>query len=339
MTTSFDRWEKDPFFSAAEEVQESADRMESAYRRWMHARKIVPESDSVSEELRRELHTTLGTAKWQLEEFEQAVRSSYGIFSADDARSRHHQFIVAIGNQISLIEGSLREAVTADGKTTLPWVRLDEGERDELALFLVGPMQDAEETGTSASGKDGGVGNPLELLGPTMPESSEDSSHLLELGSKDMKEERLNGHRRTASASADLGALKITVADEEFQRPPPRILSFSNLLWTAESKSKLQWSKNGFRKWKGGDRQQAEDTEPLRSHQFSQGINACYERSKSCLDGCDGSYNKHLNGWLGAFQRQLQRSQYQIQYCRPVQMAFWVILVLCLIVLFVLRTF
>lgn len=26
MATSFDRWEKDPFFSAAEEVQESADR-------------------------------------------------------------------------------------------------------------------------------------------------------------------------------------------------------------------------------------------------------------------------------------------------------------------------
>jgi hypothetical protein len=26
MATSFDRWEKDPFFRAAEEVQESADR-------------------------------------------------------------------------------------------------------------------------------------------------------------------------------------------------------------------------------------------------------------------------------------------------------------------------
>lgn len=26
MTTSLDRWEKDPFFAAAEEVQESADR-------------------------------------------------------------------------------------------------------------------------------------------------------------------------------------------------------------------------------------------------------------------------------------------------------------------------
>ncbi|KAF0922022.1 hypothetical protein E2562_023982 [Oryza meyeriana var. granulata] len=35
MATSFDRWEKDPFFPAAEEVQESADRMESVYRIWV----------------------------------------------------------------------------------------------------------------------------------------------------------------------------------------------------------------------------------------------------------------------------------------------------------------
>lgn len=27
MATSFDRWEKDPFFAAAEEVQESSDRL------------------------------------------------------------------------------------------------------------------------------------------------------------------------------------------------------------------------------------------------------------------------------------------------------------------------
>lgn len=31
MASSFDRWEKDPFFSAAEEVQESADRYHFVY--------------------------------------------------------------------------------------------------------------------------------------------------------------------------------------------------------------------------------------------------------------------------------------------------------------------
>jgi hypothetical protein len=31
MATSFDRWEKDPFFPAAEEVQESADRCAASF--------------------------------------------------------------------------------------------------------------------------------------------------------------------------------------------------------------------------------------------------------------------------------------------------------------------
>ena len=31
MTTSLDRWEKDPFFAAAEEVQESADRFRLSF--------------------------------------------------------------------------------------------------------------------------------------------------------------------------------------------------------------------------------------------------------------------------------------------------------------------
>lgn len=40
--------------------------MESAYRRWIHAGKNDIESDTVREELRRDLHTALGTAKWQV---------------------------------------------------------------------------------------------------------------------------------------------------------------------------------------------------------------------------------------------------------------------------------
>jgi hypothetical protein len=103
MATSFDRWEKDPFFLAAEEVQESADRyalyrfifvlidlrsvpvpvlmdlvfvgahsrrMESVYKIWVQERSGDPEAALGGEvsavELRRELHTALGTAKWQV---------------------------------------------------------------------------------------------------------------------------------------------------------------------------------------------------------------------------------------------------------------------------------
>ncbi|KAF9621688.1 hypothetical protein IFM89_026581 [Coptis chinensis] len=138
MAANFDRWEKDPFFSAAEEVQESADRMESTYRTWIHEKKLASTNCDLNE-IRRDLQTALGTAKWQLEEFERAVKSSYVDSLAEDARTRHCQFIDAIGSQIATAENSLKETSGEEGKTTsLPWVRLDQGERDELAVFLSG---------------------------------------------------------------------------------------------------------------------------------------------------------------------------------------------------------
>lgn len=64
----------------------------------------------------------------------------------------------------------------------------------------------------------------------------------------------------------------------------------------------------------------------------SKGIDVCYERSKSCLAGCDDCYdNKQLYGWYGAVQRLLQRSQYQMQYRRPLQVVFSIVLLLGLI--------
>ncbi|TKY57875.1 Syntaxin-61 protein [Spatholobus suberectus] len=137
MASSFDRWEKDPFFNAAEEVQESADRMESTYRTWIHATK---DGSSMwnSDELCRDLHTALGTAKWQLEEFERAVRSSYSKSSSEEARNRHRDFITAIEDKIMKVEHSLSESVVPGSKASLPWLHLDEGEQNELALFLSG---------------------------------------------------------------------------------------------------------------------------------------------------------------------------------------------------------
>lgn len=63
-----------------------------------------------------------------------------------------------------------------------------------------------------------------------------------------------------------------------------------------------------------------------------QGVGAFYEKSKSCLSSYgDASYDKQLYGWFGALQRQVQRSQYQIQYGHPNQTIFWVILVVLLL--------
>ncbi|KAK9690804.1 hypothetical protein RND81_09G155200 [Saponaria officinalis] len=137
VANSFDSWQRDAFFSAAEEVQESADILESAYRTWVSAKRDGISSNDL-EELRRELQTSLGTAKWQLEEFERAVTSSYGNCSDQNSMSRHQQFIAAIESQISRAEDALRKSFNEGGKEQFRWVNLNEDERDDLAMFLSG---------------------------------------------------------------------------------------------------------------------------------------------------------------------------------------------------------
>ncbi|GAV84522.1 Syntaxin-6_N domain-containing protein [Cephalotus follicularis] len=339
MASSFDRWEKDPFFSAAEEVQESADRMESTYRTWIHSKKDASSMWNF-EELGRDLRTALGTTKWQLEEFGKAVRLSY-LQSSNDDRDRHQEFMVAIGDQISKIENSLRESGRTEGKASLPWVRLDEGECNELALFLSGPST-SEDNKTRAKNH---VGDN-ELLQQTEkeppPVCSKNSSHAMDWGSLEAREEKSHGHRRTASASADIGSCKIAILDDGYHHsssnvqpplPPRKIPSVSGFLNSMESAALLKWPKNGVRKWKATDRHQESDTELLRIPLPTKGTNAWYERSKCCLDNCDDCCDKPIYGWYGAIQRQVQRSQYQMQYGRPAQVTIWVILFLCLIVL------
>lgn len=290
MTTHFDRWEKDPFFSAAEEVQESADRMESTYRTWMHAKKETSGPWNI-DDLRRDLQTTLGTTKWQLEEFGKAVNFSYKNGSVDDSKDRHRDFIDAMDSQVKKVEKSLNVSAVSRGKPPKPWTWLDEGECDELATFL-------------------------------------------------------SGHRRSASASADIGSCKISVGDDSFnpsssnEKPGPmprKVPSFSGFLNTMESATtQLKWPRNGFRKLKLLDRGQEEDTLP-QSKPLTKGLPLCYERSNSCLEGCDHCYDKQFHGWYGAVQRQLQRSQYYVRYSRPVQILFSIVFLFSLIVLLAMR--
>lgn len=144
---SFDLWQKDVFFSAAEEVQESADTMESAYRLWVKEKKqgrVTVESD----QLCIELQAALSTAKWQLEEFERAVRLSHGRCRDDTTLTRHKQFVTAIENQIYRVHSALQEALTEDGKQQpLRWgVDLNKEERDDLAMFLSGSSLTSESS-------------------------------------------------------------------------------------------------------------------------------------------------------------------------------------------------
>lgn len=205
----------------------------------------------------------------QLEEFERAVKLSYANTSAEDARDRHHQFVIAIRNQISTIEISLKESTLSKGKTSVPWVRLDEGECNELALFLSGPSTNGEEAQLKTN-----VIAETSGLKVTNTEALPNCSKSGFLES----EEKLYGHRRTASASADMDTWTITMPDIDFQQRsntgqaellPRKIPSFSGLLKSMESASKMKWSKNGFRKWRIVDSKQESDTSLSRSQQLS----------------------------------------------------------------------
>ncbi|CAH8322453.1 unnamed protein product [Eruca vesicaria subsp. sativa] len=145
VANSFDLWQKDVFFSAAEEVQESADTMESAYRLWIKEKKqgrVTVESD----QLCIELQAALSTAKWQLEEFERAVRLSHGHCRDDTTLTRHKQFVNAIENQIYRVQSALQEALRENGKQPLRLVDLNKEERDDLAMFLSGSSLTSESS-------------------------------------------------------------------------------------------------------------------------------------------------------------------------------------------------
>ncbi|XP_010525730.1 PREDICTED: uncharacterized protein LOC104803498 [Tarenaya hassleriana] len=152
VANSFDLWQKDDFFSAAEEVQDSADIMESAYRLWVREKREGRAPDELNE-FCRELQAALGTAKWQLDEFERAVRTSHRHCRDDTTLTRHKQFIAVIENQISRVESALQEAFCEDGKQPLRWVNLNEEERDDLAMFLSGTSQSSSQTSNSGSVK------------------------------------------------------------------------------------------------------------------------------------------------------------------------------------------
>ncbi|ESQ34089.1 hypothetical protein EUTSA_v10008228mg [Eutrema salsugineum] len=318
MTTSLDRWEKDPFFAAAEEVQESADRMESAYRTWINGKQGSSNVWDDSEQLHRDLHAALGTTKWQLDEFQRAVQSSYDNRLSDETRDRHREFTFAMETQVAKIEKSLKEAAQSDGKGTPRWVRLDEDDRNELALFLTGPSESEKKQLSTNRGK---------------------ANQLPDMSSKEAK---THGHRRAASATADIGAWNVAVSsddgfvqktsDEPLVQPPRKVPSFSGFLNYMEP-----GSKNCIRKWKALDRQGDSDAALLPIQANQQVMNGCFERDKSCME-CEDCYEKQLHGWYGALQRQLQRSQYRMRYSKSVQAAIWILLLLLLIVVVAVHT-
>ncbi|XP_074275641.1 uncharacterized protein LOC141599512 [Silene latifolia] len=265
VANSFDLWQKDSFFSAAEEVQQSADILESAYRTWFSLKRDGISSNDL-EELRRELQTALGTAKWQLEEFEKAVRSSYGNRREQNSMTRHQQFIAAIETQISRAEDALKESLNAEGKQPFRWINLNEDERDDLAMFLSGfattPTKSAKDDTidlSRSSGREVLLESQELDCGPSSSSSGAGSNSktkcllsskdeiIINIGQSDYVMEEASGTRanvnfeadRTRSTKRTCGSLNVSIPDEGSTQnlmrqiedtPKERGSRFSNLL-------------------------------------------------------------------------------------------------------------
>ncbi|KAA3466894.1 Syntaxin-61-like protein [Gossypium australe] len=156
MESSLLQWESDPLFSAAEVVQDSADRMESFFRLLLHEKTLL-QRDLPDPKLltsigyhTRDLATVLETAKWQLEDFERAVNSSARMdqsHSREHVISRHKQFIISIRGQINDVEKSLEDMEMGNPMKNSKWGNLNQQDRDGLALFLSGGNHNEHDVG------------------------------------------------------------------------------------------------------------------------------------------------------------------------------------------------
>ncbi|KAJ7971555.1 putative Syntaxin/t-SNARE family protein [Quillaja saponaria] len=218
MASSLHRWESDPLFSAAEVIQDSADRMESIFHLLLHELSVGqgdhpdPSLLTSIEYHRRDLATTLETAKWQLEDFERAVGFSAETNPSqmrEDIISRHRQFIRAIREHIIHVE----DAAMGDHRINTEWLQLNEQDRDKLASFLSGGNS-TEHTDHNDSEES----SLRRFLSPTTASNSQDSNSgaLVQRG-RDTCDLTLNGTVH-AGHNYDIGE-QINSRKEGFPRP------------------------------------------------------------------------------------------------------------------------
>lgn len=239
--------------------------MESLYRMWLRSDTDEFSFDD-SNDLRRDLHAALGTAKWQLEAFERAVSLSHQSLSSEDATtSRRKQFIDAIRNQISHVEKALSNSLIEGEKHPFWLVQLDEEERDDLAAFLSADMRTLHESK---------VGKHVKHAEQELPPQVEMS----------------NG-QKTTSCSPDVDAWKILIADDEDAKPMScsRPSSLRGFIRNVGSTTRSNWFRNSFPKVKSGhDQQSRPGAIDLRGiSRFAQhGMNRLTDRGRSCLTNC-----------------------------------------------------
>ncbi|KAM2685877.1 hypothetical protein EV2_008835 [Malus domestica] len=194
MASSLHQWESDPLYSAAEVVQDSADRMESVFRSLLHELSLV-QGDCPDPKLhvsidyhKRDLATTLETTKWQLEDFERAVAGRSQ--NREDVNSRHKQFIGAMREQILYVEKSLEGTPIGDPMRNTEWVNLNEQDRDGFALFLSGGNNNSEPT-DGPEVEDSSI--LRRFLDPTTSSAKDSTSGIVEHKNREIEDLNTNG--------------------------------------------------------------------------------------------------------------------------------------------------
>ncbi|XP_010244956.1 PREDICTED: uncharacterized protein LOC104588635 [Nelumbo nucifera] len=253
MATVFQQWELDPLFSAAEVVQDSADRMESIFRMLLHEESLVhgessdPKLLNSIEYHRRDLLTALGTTKWQLEDFERAVNLSDlpdNSRARADVVSRHKQFVRAIREQIIHVEKSLAESPMEHSKKNTQWVNLNEQDRDGLTLFLSGGSTMDRHTHYGSDNSS----IMRRFLDPTSASRYDcKTDEIVELKTEEVEDSKMNG---IIHEDPDLGSFK---ENNNFRKVGShsaiRIWDWEDAIPSAKNffcKNKLRGSRNGL---------------------------------------------------------------------------------------------
>jgi len=162
-----------------------------------------------------------------------------------------------------------------------------------------------------------------------------DSAHKLS-GTRDDRHtgdssERATGHKRSASAGAELGAWKIVVADEDIGERSyggrcenfDNGLNFWGFISNMKFTPKLNFSKSGMKRWKDGEGSSINHSKHEQMvipssngvlNTWSGGNNTISNGYHIHSDGISDA--KQLHGWTKGVQRRFQRSQCFIQYSR-----------------------
>jgi hypothetical protein len=196
-----------------------------------------------------------------------------------DTRARHSNFVAAIGYRILEVENNLQESNVSEGRGRLSWIQLDDSERDDLAAFLLAsPLQQRDKVVTIPSAGDIQVGNNSTRVRKNVSaDSSNDSSGSVELTLARAKEDAHRGHRRSVSASADIGLSSMSFPNEQESAAEQssngthllNIVKKCALTSALKPNPAIKYKKEAVR-WACADKQDVEQAIPLRCSQFDQ---------------------------------------------------------------------